>query len=295
MKWKPLINLLGRRPRIPIPNERLVIVHNHVFKNAGSSIDWALKRNFGDGFFDHRDDLNMRTGAGYVATFLRDHPHVSALSTHHLRPPLPEMDRVRFMTIMMLRHPLERVTSVYRFERQQKPADTLGAKFARSHTLRQYVLWRMQPDVPPTIRNFHIFRSLPGPFSWKNDIGPRELAQARAYIDSVELLGLVERFDESMVLFESSLRPVCPTIDLSYRIQNVGQNPAESLAERIEMLRAQIGEAAFALLADRNQSDLELYAYARQKFEERWQRSNAGGDALTDFQRRCRVHRDPAR
>ena len=35
---------------------RNVILHYHLFKNAGSTLDWSLQRQFGAGFVDHRDD-----------------------------------------------------------------------------------------------------------------------------------------------------------------------------------------------------------------------------------------------
>ena len=38
-----------------------VILHGHIFKNAGTTLDWALKRSFGKAFVDHRRDDQMRT------------------------------------------------------------------------------------------------------------------------------------------------------------------------------------------------------------------------------------------
>ena len=36
-----------------------VIVHIHIFKNAGSSFDSSLRENFGKNFVDHRDDADI--------------------------------------------------------------------------------------------------------------------------------------------------------------------------------------------------------------------------------------------
>jgi len=249
--------------------EATVIIHNHVFKNAGSTIDWALRRNFGDGFVDHRDDRSMQRGPDYLGPYLEQNPGIRALSTHHLRPPLPQLPGRLLMCLMMFRNPIERVTSVYRFERGQIDEDSLGARYAREHSLGEYVSWRMRFDVPPTIRNFHIYRSLPGPLNWRRALTGDELSVAKEFVASVPLLGFVDRFDESMILFEYALRPLIPGIDMSYRMQNVGQKAGSTGEDRLALLRKEIGEELFAQLAERNRYDLDLYDYARELFDKR--------------------------
>ncbi len=273
-----------------VRGQRVIIIHNHIFKNAGSSIDWALRNNFGRAFVDHRDDKKMLQGPSYLGPYLQNNPELIALSTHHLRPPLPRPENTRILTIMMFRHPLERVTSVYNFERSQSGAGTYGARFARKHSLREYVLWRMRPDVPPTIRNFHIFRSLPAPVSWRRQLTQEDLAKAKEFVESVDLLGFVDSFDLSMVLFEQRLRPFFPDIDLSYRMQNVGQDLDETRQQRLERLRREIGEKAFDLLMEQNNMDLRLYGLAREIFEKRVSRISDAGLKLGEFRDRCRKH-----
>ena len=191
---------------------------------------------------------------------------------------------------MMFRHPIERVRSVYNFERKQIQADTLGARFARDHNLREYVLWRMRFDVPPTIRNFHIFRAFPGSLRWQQEVKEVELRKAKAYVDSLEMIGFVEYFNESMMLFEKSLSSVFPSIDMSYKMQNVGQQHNEPRELRIEKLREEIGEAAFTLLMDRNRADLELYDYAKRIFDERLGQMNRLDTRWDDFRQHCQLH-----
>lgn len=268
--------------------KRVVVIHNHVFKNAGSTIDWALRRNFGNDFVDHRDDMNMRRDPAYLGTYLLENPNIRALSSHHLWLPLPFLDNVKLIKIMMFRHPIERVTSVYNFERKQTQAETLGARYARDHNIREYILWRMRFDVPPTIRNFHVFRCLPSSVRWQEEVGEPELIKAKAFIQSLEMLGFVEFFDESMILFEKFLSTVFRGIDLSYKMQNVGQQPSELLEFRIEKLRKVIGEDVFMLLMDRNRADLELYDYARRVFEMRLSQMRSLDATLKDFRKRCR-------
>jgi hypothetical protein len=278
------------RPSLKVKDQRTVIIHNHVFKNAGSTIDWALSNNFKKSFVDHRDDENMRKEPEYLNRYLLEHPNILALSSHHLRLPLSKSKNLRLITIMMFRHPIERVSSVYNFEKKQVDADTLGARFARTHNLKEYVLWRMRNEVPPTIRNFHVFRTLAGAVSWQKQFCDVELVKAKRYVDSLELLGLVERFDESMVYFEKILSTIYPNIDLSYKIQNVGQKLQESQDSRIDKLKCEIGAEAYKLLVDRNQVDLELYQYAKRIFEERLNHLSVGSTYMEDFSKRCQRH-----
>lgn len=276
-----------RRKESSYSKNRTIIIHNHVFKNAGSTIDWALHRNFGTGFVDHRDDQAMQKGASYLKAYLLANPSITALSTHHLRPPLPVVDGLDFMTIMMFRHPIERVISVYNFERKQSSSSTLGAQFARNHTLREYILWRMDPSIPPTIRNFHVFRTLPPPVDWREKTNNAALEKAKAYVDSLELLGIVECFEESMVLFEDILKNRFPGIDLSYMSQNVGQRPRGNLDQRLEWLRRRIGTEAFSLLEDQNKADLELYTYAACTNRKRLEKITQLDVKLNGLKNRC--------
>ncbi len=266
---------------------RLVIVHNHLFKNAGSTIDWALARELGTAFVQHWDDDGMRRGASYLGDYLREHPSVAALSTHHLTLPLPEVLGVRLAVLTMFRHPIERVTSVYAFERKQSTSRNPGPMKAREATLGEYVEWRLEPLVGPTIRNFHVIKCLPPRALPLEAPDSSELARALDFARAVDMLGVVERFDESMVLFEDVLRPHFPRIDLSYVAQNVSQSAAVSGAQRVLGLREAIGDSLFERLEAVNAPDLELYAAVVAEFERRFEALPQGADRLAEFRERC--------
>ncbi len=274
------------------PDQRSVIIHNHLFKNAGSSIDWALRKNFAGNFVDHRDDGEMLRGADYLGPYLLEHPAVNALSSHHLLLPLPVPDNVTLMMIVMFRHPVERVQSVYNFERRQKRASTPGAVHARKYGLREYVDWRMRPDVGETIRNFHTIKMLGAHIKTrKNNITEKDFAQAVDTVRKTEMIGLVERFDESMVLFEEFLRPFFPEIDLTYRIQNVGQSVKMSREDRVDGLRQEIGETCFKALLDKNRWDLKLHDIVTEEFMRRQGELKNFSQRLSDFKGRCEIIR----
>ncbi len=265
---------------------RAIIVHNHIFKNAGSSIDWALGRNFGEGFIDHRDDLNMRRGAEYFGPFLQENGHIVAVSSHHLTLPLPAVDNTVLLSLMMFRHPIERVSSVYHYERKQVTASTPGAIHARELELDDYIVWRMRPDVGRTIRNFHAARSLP-PIKPRQAISESMVTDARNQLMTTPMLGLVEKFDESMVLFEEVLSTYHPTIDLSYTRQNVNQDTKQSSEDRIAAMRKVISDSTYQLLMENNAVDMRLYEFCRGVFDERVEKVVDFDRKLADFRQRC--------
>ena len=132
---------------------RTVIAHGHIFKNAGTTFDWALEKNFGKSFCDHREDKPMRQqGASYLTQYLLDNPQINAISSHHLCE-TSTIDEIDIIPVFLLRHPIERILSVYTFEREQKSSSP-GAKAAKKYNFKDYVQWRMDPEVNRTIRNY---------------------------------------------------------------------------------------------------------------------------------------------
>lgn len=267
---------------------RTVIIHNHLFKNAGSTIDWALHRNFSKGFIDHRDDQEMLRGAEYLGKFLLQYPDIRALSTHHLALPLPDLDNVNLLMITMFRHPIERVRSVYNFERKQTRSSTPGAVHARKYDLKQYVEWRMLPDSGVTIRNFHTVKCLPkNEYKLSTGVTEDNFLLATQTLRETKMIGLVECFDESIVCFEEYLKQFFPDIDLAYKMQNVCQEKKSSREERIGALRLELGEDTFKKLLDNNSWDLKLYDMASRKLADRIRKVPNFTQKLEDFQGRC--------
>jgi sulfotransferase famil protein len=273
-------------------NRKYIIVHNHIFKNAGSTIDWALKKNFGNDFMDHRDDESMRKGGmPYLKQYLLDNSHIKALSSHHLTLPLPYIENIALLHLMMLRHPIERVTSVYNYERKQSgSALTPGSIHAKKLGLKEYIIWRMKPEVGETIRNFHTVRSVPSKKLRKLYNITDDAQFAIEGVRTTPLLGLVEKFDESMVMFENELSQYFPSIDLSYKMQNINQDKQTTQQERILKLQEEIGNEVYQLLLEKNEKDLMLYNFAMNEIENRQASISDFSNKLNNFRERCRRH-----
>jgi hypothetical protein len=261
-----------------------VVLHAHLFKNAGTTLDWSLARFFGERFLDHRDDAAMRGNPAYLNAYLDEHPELSALSSHWLPlPPASAQGRFAPLLLTLLRDPIERVASVYEFERRQS-VDHPGTRRAREGSLRDYVAWRLRPGVGPVLRNYQV-RMLSGIYPGEGD--ESQLERALAHMHAFTGIGLVERYDESVVAFEADLSPHFPGIDLAYRPQNVRDAAdTRSPARKREAVELALGDLLQPLL-EVNQLDLVLYAEAERRLRHRLENLLDRNARLADLRRRC--------
>ena len=267
----------------PLPHK--VLLHFHLFKNAGTTLDWSLARSFREDFCEHRDDEAMRGHFDYLMQFLSEHPNLKALSSHWLPlPPNAAADFESAVPVAMLRDPIDRIASVYRFERRQE-VEHPGTDRARRGDLSEYVQWRLSPKVGPVIRNFQA-RMLSGTYPGPDDDGQLELARQR--LNSQIRFGLVHRYDESMCLLEHELQSDFPGLDLAYQRQNVS-DPADGrgVEERRDSVFRELGEELSSEVMAANSRDQRLFAEACDSFESRWAALPNREERLLRFRERC--------
>jgi hypothetical protein len=270
---------------------RSVLLHGHIFKNAGSTLDWSLQRQFGDNFIDHRrDDLMRSRGGDYVAEMVQEDSAIKAISSHHMPRVIPPVRGVRFVQVYLLRHPIKRIRSVYDFERKQQ-AETPGAIAAKKMDFREYVDWRMQRNVAPTIRNFQS-RYLAGRFPPLHEkmTELEYFSLALETLHEIPFIGIVEQYDETMVMLEDLLEPHFPGIDLAHVPQNVtrrGLKPAGK-SRNVSDILASLGSLQERVI-EQNSFDLALYEAASALFQQRTDDVNRFQDKLKRFKERCRA------
>lgn len=237
---------------------RYIITHGHIFKNAGTTFDYALEKAFGNDFVDHRDDKAMRQGgAEYLKQYILDNPNLKAISSHHLCNPLPESDEFKCIPVYFVRNPIDRVLSVYNFERKQK-SGSKGAEMASKLSLKDYVRWRMTPEAPKVIFNYqaaYIGRT--------RNLKPNELVtfeMLRRAVDRIQddevLCGTVERFNESFDRITSGLKEYFPEVDFAYKRQNSSDkgDASDKYAKALNELSPVLTD-----VIDGNAYDLALY------------------------------------
>ncbi len=269
---------------------RSIILHGHLFKNAGSTFDWSLRRSFADGFLDHRDDTSMRDGGSdFLRSLIAEDPALVAISSHVM--PLMESTSREFklFPVYFLRHPILRVRSVYDFELRQTPAMTPGAIEAKRKNFREYVEWRLDEKVGAIIRNYHS-RYLGGlrrrGASSKGD--QEDYVKATQTLENIMFSPVVESYDISMVLLEEILKPNFPKIDLSYIAQNVTRKKDSSNIEKdLNALKKDLGDI-YTRLVSANEFDLCLYKKGIERLNAMQKKTFSFNEKLSNFINRCK-------
>ena len=238
---------------------RKVIVHYHLFKNAGTSIDHSLKTSFGSHWCAFDDEAAI--GAERLRQLVHDNPAALAVSSHNARLPVPKDPDVRFFPILFLRHPIDRIRSVYDFERQQA-VETFGAQLAKRTTLRGYIEARWAQPGDFSVRNFQA-RRLALPFDRTASACTELWDRTETMFAELPLVGLVEAFNDSVQLFQTFLEPHFPK--LSLRSVKLNSTQTGDLRQRLATVRDELGADFYLRVEQENSVDLALYELATRR------------------------------
>ncbi|MRX48975.1 hypothetical protein GI374_00685 [Paracoccus sp. S-4012] len=226
---------------------RTVILHYHLFKNAGTSFDRVLQRNFGHGWVTAEFPARGGDNSALLAEWIAGAPEAVAFSSHSALGPVPRIDGARVVPVAFLRNPIARLVSVYRFERQQE-ADNWGAQLAKRGDFGAYVRARLAHSGDRQCRNFQTLRLaafLPGP--------EPELHRAMLAVDMLRregVLGVVERFPDAVERLRQQIAGEWPDFTVAAPRENVaGGEPVE------------IDDDLARLLVESNLDDLGLMEY----------------------------------
>lgn len=140
---------------------RTVILHYHIYKNAGTSFDHVLSHNFGarhelfDGPFSF-----FTIDQEQLDRIIMRRPQAVAFSSHQIVLPAPSSLEYRALAAIFVRNPFLRIASIYRFKRgPERPDGTplgvlspedLQAELARRALEAQRAANpKAGPDLPP--------------------------------------------------------------------------------------------------------------------------------------------------
>jgi hypothetical protein len=262
---------------------RDIILHYHIFKNAGSTLVGALERNFGKQFAQlHAPQHDQRISGEGLLEFVRAQPDVVAISSHHLSPPAPQNDWVRFHEVLILRHPLDRIRSMFDFYRRAPIHDdplTIEAKRLDLRDFVEYILATRKHLI--TNAQTNVIANAGTKIPERED-----LSRAVGILRAAAVVGVVEMFDACALQAEHSLRPLFPKLDFSYVRENVTPLRAKNLETRLLGLATACGKDLYGRLLDLNQFDTELVAVAKAESLRRWQEIGMGETQLRRFRRR---------
>jgi hypothetical protein len=264
--------------------KRPLILHYHIFKNAGTTVESILQRNFRERFasFD-RDDHNSVISDAALLDFLETRAELAAVSSHHLRLPKPVDERYSFFDVVFLRHPIARLWSTYVFYRRMDLGRDPLAVAAQTRAAAEFFELLMQ-DYPEHACNAQV-----NLIANKGDRIPAagDLSRAIEILKQVSVLGVAEHFQETAVLAEHSLRPIFKDLDFSYVAQNVTDGRPKSIDEQLTNFAQMCGKHMLDELQHRNQLDLSLLSFATEELTRRFDRLRRQTRRLANLRARC--------
>lgn len=280
----------------PQPGPRPVIVHYHLYKNAGTSFDHVLRHNFGarhecfDGpypFFtidqEQLDRIIMRR------------PDTVAFSSHQVVLPQPSSLEYRVFAALFLRNPFLRIASIYRFKRgpergdgvplaalppgelpaaladcglaEPPPVDMTSTGIAaRQHDFAGWVAHCLATPAETVHVSNAQTRFLAAPFRnrpllRRSGTGiDYDLATALRMLAGVELLGRAESFESDVARFGAILADHGLALTLPAQTRhNVTRQDAGSTDAQVAAVLDPLPQALRDRLVRANAQDLALY------------------------------------
>ncbi len=244
---------------------RSVIVHYHLFKNAGTSVERLLRQSLGDAWASwDKPESGAKISGQELQQWLEDNPKIRAVSSHQLVPPVPR-GGFHVTPVVFVREPLSRVRSAWLFEWQKQK----GLSEPKG-SLTDYIEEKFKQKNTSVIANFQVSRL--SNLQYDNvkqrlhRYNHELLPAACGFIESLPFVGLVDRFSDSLRLMADCTRKRFPDLVVQEHRENVTDDSSSTLEQRIELLRKEIGNDLFDELCVRNRLDLQLYSYASGRF-----------------------------
>jgi len=269
-----------------MPNSvRYIIIHYHIFKNAGSTLEAILERNFGRGWtrFDARDPDAHLTNAELLA-LLDARPDLTAISSHQLHHPTPRSEGLVCFDLLFLRDPLDRIRSMYYFLRREPPSADPFQRMAKRFDLGGFISHLVE-DHPHQVNDAQV-NILANGGIYRRPPGAQDLSVALERAVNTSVLGVVELFNASLIAARYFLKPAFADLDIAYRPANVSAGRRTSLSERMQEMREACGEKLFGQLLELNALDLELVERARSEVERRFGLVPDHAEKLSEFEAR---------
>lgn len=236
---------------------RVLLFHYHFFKNSGTSLDFLLQKTFPGKWETREFEGERKEMLRQAADWILKKSSAVCFSSHTYVGPPPETLGATCIPLLFIRHPIDRIASVYEYERKQN-APGYGPEMAKRLNFCDYVVERNLIDNQ--LKNFHL-NSLAQIGGLSMDVG-----QVLSFVDSLPFVGVVDCFQESIIKLSALLQSHgLPRMASEMAFENVNRNVFISLDERLDALRQSVGDDFYGYLQDSNRDDLCLYAYVKSR------------------------------
>ena len=243
-----------------------MILHCHIFKNGGTTIDNILERNFGVSAIKLESSRRDFLSSGQIIDTVHQQSP-SSISSHTLGLPVPDSDSITFIPLIMIRHPLDRLGSMYAYFKQ-KTKNLNNSKFyplAKQRPFKEFVKILLKSGIDSS------FVNLQSQFFLGNYNPPKYLSEKSwdLVVENTQstCIGVLDRFDDSMVLWEDRLKKNFPNISLAYSKANVSHGRTQNISERLNDMKNELGSELVAEFEKRNKFDYRLYHLALKRID----------------------------
>src|SRR5271154_1108053 len=258
---------------------RFVLLHYHILKNAGSTVEEILYQNFRDRLL--RYDIPNRdeeVTQAHIVSLLEEHPEVSAFSSHQIYYPVPQAPGFLFFSLCFLRDPLDRIRSIYDYFRDKPSAGDPISELALRVGLGEFTA-HLVDDYPWMVNDVQV-NLLSNGLVNDQPKGLEDLERATERMLETSFLGVVDSFNKSLIAGQHSLRTIFPNLDCGQEPVNVSGGMGSPVAARIENFRAACDPRIWSELVGLNQMDEELLRRARAEIVRRFQQVNQADQKL---------------
>ena len=247
------------------------------------TIEWIFRKNFSKNFVkeDYLTAAGKIISLDVLLNFLKNNPNFVAFSSHNIRFPIPSDPEIDFISMIFIRNPIDRAFSVYGYN-QRNYQDKDPSKLAKNMSLKEYVIWNL-------VSNNRLMNDSQLQFLSDKSLEKKSdrLKTVFQLINNCSIIGIVDRFDESMVLAEEILKKHFKKIDLAYLRQNVTPGREEKLENRVNSIKKELGVGVVNKLIKMNELDQKIYSHANNELNERIKLINDFKNKLADFKQRC--------
>ncbi len=246
---------------------RFVILHYHILKNAGSTIEEILYNSFRKQFarFD-TEEREASISNSDLLSFLQCNPDLRAVTSHQIRHPVAAAPGFIFFDICFLRDPIDRIRSMYDYFREKPSVGDPVSDFANELELGPFVA-RLVEEMPWYISDIQVNLLANGIV---NDTpAPADLDRAIENMLDTSFLGVVDRFEDSLIAGQLLLRHIFPNLNCAHPPVNVSGGFGSTLEARREKLRKACDSQVYAELMRMNAMDCELIERARAEIDRR--------------------------
>lgn len=246
-------------------DRKIIFLHFHIFKNAGSTIDYILEKNFKS---QHKYIEPSGSEFGVlqetIKCFLDKNKNVKSISSHSLRFPIIDFANYLFIEIISIRHPIDRIYSMFTYYQKINFLNVDKKIISDSFPDFVYKIFRWTP--------YNVINPQTNILSNKANFffppSQYDLDKAIKIINKIKFLLTVDQFDKSLSVSQYFLQHTIGPFDIKYEIQNQSNQTNINLSDKLNKLKSLYPDE-YALMEKFNSLDIELWKAANQEINRR--------------------------